>query len=120
MTIRSRGWGEDGMRLHTWAFDDPSMFERVFGNLIDQQFLAAGLVDEIRIHLIDVLLRGGSWLFDELRSESSWNRPGSARPAGRRISSTASSGSAPSDQSKSNRGGRMTTTVAAHSAKTGR
>jgi dihydrofolate reductase len=82
------------MRLHNWAFGDPSMFERVFANLIDQQFLVAGLVDEIRIHLIDVLLRGGWWLFDELRSESSWNRPGSARPAARRISSTASSGNA--------------------------
>ena len=130
-----QGLGEDGMRLHNWAFDDPSVFERVFGNLveetgavimgrrsydnsieawggkgplgevpcfvvthrplaspdpvftvvtdgiepalalaqevaadkriglmganIDQQFLAAGLVDEIRIHLVDVLLGGG-------------------------------------------------------------
>jgi dihydrofolate reductase len=130
------------MRLHNSAFDDPSVFERVFGNLIedtgavimgrrsydnsieawggkgplgevpcfvvthrpaasadpgftfvsegiesalaeakevaaekriglmganiDQQFLAAGLVDEIRIHLIDVLLGGGRRMFDEL------------------------------------------------------
>jgi dihydrofolate reductase len=137
-----QGLGEDGMRLHNWAFDDPSVFERVFGNLIeetgavimgrrsydnsieawggkgplgevpcfvvthrpladanpiftvvtdgiesalakaqkvagdkriglmgadlDQQFLAAGLVDEIRIHLVDVLLGGGRRLFDEL------------------------------------------------------
>jgi dihydrofolate reductase len=136
-----QGLGEDGMRLHNWAFDDPSVFERVFGNLleetgavimgrrsydnsieawggkgplgevpcfvvthspppagsdtvftfvtdgiavekareaagdkrialmganIDQQFLAAGLVDEIRIHLIDVLLGGGRRLFDQL------------------------------------------------------
>jgi dihydrofolate reductase len=137
-----QGLGEDGMRLHNWAFDDPSVFEQVFGNLveetgavimgrrsydnsieawggkgplgevpcfvvthrppassdpvftfvtdgieralaqaqevaagkriglmgadIDQQFLAAGLVDEIRIHLVDVLLGGGRRLFDEL------------------------------------------------------
>jgi dihydrofolate reductase len=130
------------MRLHDWAFDDPSVFERVSGNLleetgavimgrrsydnsieawggkgplgevpcfvvthrppagsdpvftfvtegieralakaqeaaaekriglmganIDQQFLAAGLVDEIRIHLVNVLLGGGRRLFDQL------------------------------------------------------
>jgi dihydrofolate reductase len=137
-----QGLGEDGMRLHNWAFDDPSVFEQVFGDLtqntgavimgrrsydnsieawggkgllgdvpcfvvtheppasadplftfvtdgiesalakareaagekrigvmganIDQQFLAAGLVDEMRIHLVDVLLGGGRRLFDEL------------------------------------------------------
>jgi dihydrofolate reductase len=38
----------------------------LMGANIDQQFLAAGLVDEIRIHLIDVLLGGGRRLFDEL------------------------------------------------------
>jgi dihydrofolate reductase len=130
------------MRLHNWAFDDPSVFERLFGDLTEntgavimgrrsydnsieawggkgplggvpcfvathrpiegadpvftvvpdgiesalakaqeaagekviglmganicQQFLAAGLVDEIRIHMIDVLLGGGRRLFDEL------------------------------------------------------
>jgi dihydrofolate reductase len=136
-----QGLGEDGMRLHNWAFDDPSVFERVYGNLVeetgavimgrrsydnsirewggkgplgdvpcfvvthrpladvdpvftvtdgvesalakaqgaagdkriglmganlDQQFLAAGLVDEIRIHLINVLLGGGRRLFERL------------------------------------------------------
>jgi dihydrofolate reductase len=137
-----QGLGEDGMRLHNWAFDDPSVFERLYGDLIeetgavimgrrsydnsikewggkgplgevpcfvvthnppessdpvftwvtdgiesafakaqeaagdkriglmganlDQQFLAAGLVDEIRIHLINVLLGGGRRLFDQL------------------------------------------------------
>jgi dihydrofolate reductase len=137
-----QGLGEDGMRLHDWAFADPSVFERVYGDLtentgavimgrrtydnsienwggkgplddvpcfvithrpiegadpmftvvpdgiesalakaqqaagektiglmgadIDQQFLAAGLVDEIRIHLVDVLLGGGRRLFDVL------------------------------------------------------
>jgi len=137
-----QGLGEDGMRLHDWAFGDPSVFERVYGDLtentgavimgrrtydnsienwggkgplgevpcfvvthrpiegadpiftvvpdgietamakaqeaagdktiglmganIDQQFLAAGLVDELRIHLVDVLLGGGRRLFDVL------------------------------------------------------
>jgi dihydrofolate reductase len=137
-----QGLGEDGMRLHNWAFDDPSVFERVYGNLVeetgavimgrrsydnsirewggkgpmgdvpcfvvthrplpgadpiftvvndgiesalakarsvagdrrigimganvDQQFLAASLVDEVRIHLINVLLGGGRRLFDRL------------------------------------------------------
>ena len=137
-----QGLGEDGMRLHNWMFDDPSVFEEVFGDIvantgavvmgrrtydnsieawegkgpiddvpcyvithrpiqdadpiftvvpdgiesalakaqeaagdkqiglmganIDQQFLAAGLVDEIRVHVVDVLLGGGRRLFDEL------------------------------------------------------
>ena len=26
------GLGEDGMRLHNWAFDDPSVADRVFGD----------------------------------------------------------------------------------------
>ena len=137
-----QGLGEDGMRLHSWMFDDPSVFDRVYGNLIqetgavimgrrtydnsieewggkgplgevpcvvvthsppagagpvftfvtdgiesalakareaagdkriglmganiDQQFIAAGLVDEIRIHVVDVLLGGGRRLFEHL------------------------------------------------------
>jgi len=147
-----QGLGEDGMRLHNWAFDDPSVFERVYGNLIeetgavvmgrrsydnsieawggkgplgdvacfvvthrgfepaspvftvvtggiesalalarhaaggkriglmgaeiDQQFLAAGLVDEIRIHLVDVLLGGGRRLFDEVPHRLELERTG--------------------------------------------
>ena len=31
-----QGLGEDGMRLHNWAFDDPSVSERVFGNLVGE------------------------------------------------------------------------------------
>jgi len=137
-----QGMGEDGMRLHSWMFDDPSVFEKVFGNLVEEtgavimgrrsydnsieewggkgpldqvpcfvithdppptagpvftfvtdgveaalararelagdkriglmgadverQFLAAGLVDEIRIHLVDVLLGDGRRLFERL------------------------------------------------------
>ena len=152
-----QGLGEDGMRLHNWAFDDPSVFERVFGNLveetgavimgrrsydnsieawggkgplgdvpcfvvthrplaspdpvftvtdgiegalaraqevagdkriglmgadIDQQFLAAGLVDEIRIHLIDVLLGGGRRLFDQLPQRIELEQTGLSQTGG--------------------------------------
>jgi dihydrofolate reductase len=38
----------------------------LMGANVDQQFLAAGLVDEIRIHLVNVLLGGGRRLFDRL------------------------------------------------------
>ena len=153
-----QGLGEDGMRLHNWAFDDPSVFDKVFGNLleetgavimgrrsydnsieawggkgplgevpcfvvthrafepaspiftvvtegiepalamarevaadkriglmgadIDQQFLAAGLVDEIRIHVIDVLLGGGRRLFDELARRIELEQTGVSQTGG--------------------------------------
>ena len=153
-----QGLGEDGMRLHNWAFDDRSVFERVFGNLveetgavimgrrsydnsieawggkgplgevpcfvvthrplasldpvftvvtdgiepalakarevaadkriglmganIDQQFLAAGLVDEIRIHLVDVLLGGGRRLFDQLPQRIELEQTGLSQTGG--------------------------------------
>jgi dihydrofolate reductase len=153
-----QGLGEDGMRLHNWAFDDPSVFEQVYGNLIeetgavimgrrtydnsieawggkgplgdvpcfvvtheplsdsdpiftfvpegieralekaravagdkrigtmgadiDRQFLAAGLVDEIRIHLVDVLLGGGRRLFDELPQRVELERTGLSQTDG--------------------------------------
>ncbi len=153
-----QGLGEDGMRLHNWMFDDPSVFEEVFGNLIeetgavimgrrtydnsieawggkgplgevpcfvvthrpiedadpmftfvtegiesafakaqevagekriglmganlDQQFLAAGLVDEIRIHLLDVLLGGGRRLFDQLPQRIELERTGLGETGG--------------------------------------
>ena len=31
-----QGLGEDGMRLHNWAFDDPRCSSKVFGNLIEE------------------------------------------------------------------------------------
>jgi dihydrofolate reductase len=31
-----QGPGEDGMRLHNWAFDDPPVFERVYGKLVEE------------------------------------------------------------------------------------
>jgi dihydrofolate reductase len=153
-----QGLGEDGMRLHNWAFDDPSVFEEVFGNLVeetgavimgrrsydnsieawggkgplgevpcfvvthraiegadpvftvvtdgiepalakaqeaagdkriglmgahlDQQFLASGLVDEIRIHLVDVLLGGGRRLFDQLPQRIELERTGLSHTGG--------------------------------------
>ena len=38
----------------------------LMGADVPRQFLAAGLVDEIRIHLVDVLLGGGRRMFEEL------------------------------------------------------
>jgi dihydrofolate reductase len=153
-----QGLGEDGMRLHNWMFDDPTVFERVYGDLtestgavimgrrtydnsieawggkgplgevpcfvvthrpiedadplftfvtdgiesafakaqeaagekriglmganLDQQFLAAGLVDEIRIHLLDVLLGGGRRLFDQLPNRTELERTGLSQTGG--------------------------------------
>lgn len=153
-----QGLGEDGMRLHDWIFDDPSVFEEVFGDLLhetgavimgrrtydnsieawggkgplenvpcfvvthqpledadplftfvtdgiepalakaretagdkriglmganlDQQFLAAGLVDEIRIHVVDVLLGGGRRLFDVLPERIELERTGLGQTGG--------------------------------------
>ena len=138
-----QGLGEDGMRLHNWAFDDPSVFERFladitegtgavimgrrsYDNSIDNwggkgplgdvpcfvvthnaiadadpvftfvtdgiesalakareaagardvfigggadvinQYLAAGLVDELELHVAPILLGGGARLFDNV------------------------------------------------------
>ena len=156
--IPEQGLGEDGMRLHNWAFDDPSVSEQVYGDLtkgtgavimgrrsydnsigpwggkgpigdvpcfvvthrpltppdpvftvvtdgiesalakaqaaagykriglmganLDQQFLAAGLVDEIRIHLINVLLGGGRRLFDQLPQRVELEQTGVTNTAG--------------------------------------
>jgi dihydrofolate reductase len=153
-----QGLGEDGMRLHNWAFDDPSVIEQISGDIlqntgavimgrrsydnsianwggkppfgdaircfvvtrrplenadpaftvtngiesalaqaqqaagdkriglmgadIGQQFLAAGLVDEIRIHLIDVLLGGGRRLFDELPQRVELEQTGVSQTGG--------------------------------------
>jgi len=38
----------------------------LMGADVPRQFLAAGLVDEIRIHLVDVLLGGGRRMFETL------------------------------------------------------
>ena len=141
--VPGNGLGDDGMRLHNWMFDDPTVFERMYGDLtnetgavvmgrrtydnsvpewggkgplgdvpsfvvtngdvpvgvdgvftfvtdgiesahtqaqaaagdkrvgvmgaeIPRQFIAAGLVDELRIHVVNVLLGDGPRLFDVL------------------------------------------------------
>ena len=51
----------------------------IMGANLDQQFLAAGLVDEIRIHLVDVLLGGGRRLFDELPDRTDLELTGLSR-----------------------------------------
>jgi dihydrofolate reductase len=48
----------------------------LMGADIDQQFLAAGLVDEVRIHLVNVLLGGGRRLFDQLPQRIELERTG--------------------------------------------
>lgn len=141
--VPGNGLGDDGMRLHNWMFDDPTVFDRIYGDLMNEtgavvigrrtydnsvpewggkgplgdvptlvlthrpvpdgidpvftfvrdgvesahakaqaaagdkrigvmggdtasQFLAAGLVDELRIHVVNVLLGSGRRLFDVL------------------------------------------------------
>jgi len=49
------------------------------GANIDQQFLAAGLVDEIRIYLVNVLLGGGRRLFDRLPQRIELEQTGLSR-----------------------------------------
>ena len=51
------------------------------GANIDQQFLAAGLVDELRIHVVDVLLGGGRRLFDVLPERVELEQTGLSRDA---------------------------------------
>ena len=156
--VPGQGLGEDGMRLHNWMFDDRSVFDEIYGDLInetgavimgrrtydnaieewdgkgplgdvpcfvithrpleapdpvftvvpdgiesalkqaqevagdkriglmganiDQQYLAAGLVDEIRIHVIDVLLGGGRRLFDTLPERIELERTGLGESGG--------------------------------------
>jgi dihydrofolate reductase len=153
-----QGLGEDGMRLHNWAFEDPAVLEQVFGKVLEEtgavimgrrtydnsipawgdkgplgevpcfvvtheppasagavftfvtdgiesalakaqeaaaekrigltggdvgrQFLAAGLVDEIRIHLVDVLLGGGRRLFDALPQRVELEQTGVSQTGG--------------------------------------
>ena len=54
----------------------------LMGANIDQQYLAAGLVDEIRIHLVDVLLGGGRRLFDVLPQRIELERTGLSETGG--------------------------------------
>ena len=54
----------------------------LMGANLDQQFLAAGLVDEIRIHLLDVLLGGGRRLFDQLPKRTELELTGVSQTGG--------------------------------------
>jgi dihydrofolate reductase len=54
----------------------------IMGANLDQQFLAAGLVDEIRIHLVDVLLGGGRRLFDQLPERTELELTGLSKTGG--------------------------------------
>ena len=51
----------------------------LMGANVDQQFLAEGLVDEIRIHLVNVLLGGGRRLFDRLPQRIELEQTGLSR-----------------------------------------
>jgi dihydrofolate reductase len=61
-------WVTDGIESALAKAREAAGEKRIglMGANIDQQFLAAGLVDEVRIHLVDVLLGGGRRLFDQL------------------------------------------------------
>lgn len=54
----------------------------LMGANVPQQFLAAGLVDEIRIHLVDVLLGGGRRMFDELPQRVELDQAGVSEDGG--------------------------------------
>jgi dihydrofolate reductase len=54
----------------------------LMGADLDQQFLAARLVDEIRIHVIDVLLGGGRRLFGQLPERIELEQTGLSQTGG--------------------------------------
>ena len=54
----------------------------LMGANIDQQYLAAGLVDEIRIHVVDVLLGAGRPLFETLPQRVELEQTGLSRTDG--------------------------------------
>jgi dihydrofolate reductase len=54
----------------------------LMGANIDHKFLAAGLVDEIRIHLVNVLLGGGRRLFDQFPERIELEQTGLTRTDG--------------------------------------
>ena len=46
------------------------------GGTVVQQALAAGLVDELQVHVAPVFLGGGARLFDGMRRTSGWRSRG--------------------------------------------
>ena len=76
-----QGLGEDGMRLHNWAFDDPSVFEQVHGDLVEEtgaEIMGRRSYD----NLVDVLLGGGRRLFDELPQRAGLEQTGLSQADG--------------------------------------
>src|SRR6266508_2434898 len=64
--------GDGGQVLHEWAFGDDERGRDVHadsqdtvGASIGGQLLRAGLVDEVRVHLVPVLLGSGTRLLDD-------------------------------------------------------
>jgi len=75
-----RPLGDGGERLHEWMFELASFRERhgmaggsdvsvAGGASVAQQYLKAGLLDELQMHLVPLLLGGGVRLFDRLGPE---------------------------------------------------
>jgi hypothetical protein len=68
--------GDGGQRLHEWAMGgderNREFLERSVSGLgaaIGRQYIAAGLVDEIVIHLVPVLFGGGTRMFENFGGE---------------------------------------------------
>jgi hypothetical protein len=59
--------GRGGERLHEWMFAGKSAVEG--GADIDRQYLNAGLIDEIRLHVAPIVLGGGTPLFTGVRPD---------------------------------------------------
>jgi dihydrofolate reductase len=77
-------WVTDGIEQALAMAEEVAADKRIglMGANIDQQFLAAGLVDEIRIHLVDVLLGGGRRLFDQLPQRVELEQTGVSQTGG--------------------------------------
>jgi hypothetical protein len=72
--------GEDGMRLHNWAFDDPSLFERVYGRLVEETGALVMGPPELR-----QLDRGVGWQGPAGRGPVLRGHPPAARERGPRV-----------------------------------
>jgi hypothetical protein len=74
---RANGLGDGGNRLHEWVWSDPPVGCRVFRVGTAQLALAAGVLDELEIHLILVLLgQGATFSTTSGTSTSSLSAPG--------------------------------------------
>jgi dihydrofolate reductase len=68
-----RRWGRGALRALLMAAAQAAAGEKrvtvMGGASVGQQFIAAGLVDEIQIHLVPVLFGAGTQMFDHLGGE---------------------------------------------------